>query len=105
VQKDLQRHFLQIGGYGINPATRDLRPARISSETGADVNYQFTLNANEGSGDILSIHASVIHEARGFETSHRLLGAGLAASHNIFLADASWSIGETITPSIQYFQT
>src|ERR1019366_1471046 len=109
VQKDLERHFLQIGTYRTNAdvSPGDSRPSGNTGAftgTGADAHYQFTVNPDGAVSDILSAHATLIHQERSPDPGYREMGGSGNDSFDTFLADASWSIGQTVTPSIQYFQ-
>jgi hypothetical protein len=110
VQKDLERHFLQIGTYGINATALPLGTQAVGTtdtftDIGADANYQFIVDPGSAVSDSLAAQATLVHEARSLDAGNRLLGANGFNTFDAFRADASWRIGETVTPSIQYFRT
>jgi hypothetical protein len=106
VQKDLERHFLQIGTYRMNAGdSQRSGNTGMFSGTGAGADYQFIVDPGGAVSDVLSAHATVIHQERSPDAGYRVMSGSGSDSFNTFLADASWSIGQTVTPSIQYFQT
>ena len=110
VQKDLERHFFQIGTYGLNAnifpgGNQSAGTADTYTDIAADANYQFMINPKSVVGDVLSAHATIIHETQSLGASSRLLGTNGTNTLDTFRADASYSFAATITPSIQYFHT
>ena len=107
VQKDLERHFLQIGTYGLSAsaASGGAGTTDTFTDVAADASYQFIVNPGVVVSDILSAHATVIHEVRSLGASNRILGANGFDTLDTFRANASWSIADAVTTSMQYFRT
>jgi hypothetical protein len=104
VQKDLERHFLQIEAYRTDAAGPPAvaRPAGATdafSGMAAAANDQFNL----GGGS--SPRAVVSQENRSPDAGNLVPGVNGFNSISTIRADASWSFAEAITPSIQYFRT
>jgi hypothetical protein len=109
VQHDFGRHYAQVGTYGL---TADVLPAGIETgftdhftDVAVDANYQFIWNPKNVTSDMISAHATVIHEDASLRASQALVGARESHGLNTFRADVSYSFAATVTPSIQYFQT
>jgi hypothetical protein len=110
MQKDIGQHYLQFGTYGLNA---DVSPGGIEipgrsdqfTDLALDANYQFVFNPKSVTGDMISAHATLIHEDAWLAASQIIGGARPFHGLNTFRADVSYSFGATITPSIQYFQT
>ena len=110
LQQELDRHSFQIGTYGLSAA---VSPGGIDipghtdqfTDLAVDANYQFYFNPKSVVGDMISAHATMIHEDASLGASQ--INAGSRSSHGMdtFRADVSYSFGATVTPSIQYFQT
>ena len=103
VQKDLERHFLQIGTYGLQarviPGGSHVADTTDTfSGVAANANQQFMVNAGGPA------HAAVTPGARSLDTSYRVLGSGGFGSFDGYLGDASGSVGDTITESNRYFR-
>jgi hypothetical protein len=110
VQKDLQRHFFQVGTYGLNAnifpgGNQSAGTADSYNDVAADATYQFIVNPKSVVSDMLSAHAVMIHEDQSLGASSRLLGTNGANTLDTFRADASYSFGATVTPTLQYFRT
>jgi hypothetical protein len=54
---------------------------------------------------MISAHATFIHEDASLRASEIIGGARLSHGLNTLRADVSYSLGATVTPSIQYFRT
>jgi hypothetical protein len=110
IQHDTKRSSWEIGTYGIVadilPAggLPGLRPDRYT-DIAADANWQFTFRPREVASDILSTHATLIHEDEDFGASGALPGAAPNGHLTTMRADVSYSIGATVTPSAQIFKT
>ena len=110
VAAGIGRHYAQIGTYGISA---DVLPGGVNIpsltdhylDTALDANYQFRFNPKDVTSDMISAHATYIHERANLAASHAIVGADPDHGLNTFRADVSYSIGATVTPSIQYFQT
>jgi hypothetical protein len=110
LQRDYGRSYFQVGTYGIHA---DLLPGGIEvagltdsyTDTAADANYQFTFNPNSVTSDIISAHATFIHEDALLNASSVISGSRPVHELNTVRADVSYAIAATVTPTIQYFQT
>ncbi len=109
LQKDFGRHYLEFGTYGLNanvwPGGVETGLADQFTDTALDANYQFTFNAKNVTSDMVSAHATLVHEDASLLASQAINGARSSHGLNTFRADVSYSFSATITPSIQYFQT
>jgi hypothetical protein len=110
VQKDLERHFLQIGTYrrSVRLASGGNPSAGITdslNDTAAGASYRFTIDPNGLVSDVLSAHASLSHEGRPLGANSTALGTNGFNARDTFRAGASYSFSETVTPSIQYFRS
>jgi hypothetical protein len=74
------------------------------TDTALDANYQFTFNPKTVTSDMISAHATLIHEDASLKASEIIGGARPSHGLDTFRADVSYSLGATITPTIQYFQ-
>jgi hypothetical protein len=110
LQREFGRNYAQIGAYGISadvlPGGIDL-PGLVDHhvDTALDANYQFRFDPKSVTSDMISAHATYIHERSNLAASQAIVGANPNHGLNTFRADVSYSIGATVTPSIQYFQT
>jgi hypothetical protein len=110
VQQEFGRHYVQFGTYGLNA---NVSPGGIEvpghsdqfTDLALDTNYQFTFNPRSVVGDMISAHATVIHEDAWLGASQIVGGSRPFHSLDTFRADVSYSFSATVTPSIQYFQT
>ncbi len=110
LQRDFGRNYLQIGTYGLSASVLPggiTVPGRSDrfTDTALDANYQFSFDPKSVTGDMISAHATMIHEDASLHASE--IGRGALVSHGLdtFRADVSYSFAATITPTIQYFQT
>ena len=109
LQKDLERHFFQVGTYGLNANIfpNGDKSAGISgsfTDVAADASFQFIVNPKSVVSDMLSLHTILIHEMQSPGASSRLAGSNGYNTLDTFRIDASYSFNATITPSIQYFR-
>ena len=110
LQKDFGRHYIEVGTYGLNgnvaPGGIEL-PGQADQFTdlALDANYQFYVNPRNVTSDVVSAHATLIHEDGWLGASRTISGSLPYHGLNTFRADVSYSLGATVTPSIQYFQT
>jgi hypothetical protein len=110
VQQNFGRHYVEVGGYGLSAA---ILPGGIQTtgltdritDTALDANYQFVIDPKSVVSDMLSAHATFIHEDAALHASQALSGANPSHGLNTFRADLSYSIAATVTPTLQYFQT
>ena len=109
LQKDLERHFFQIGTYGLNAnifpnGDKSAGTTDGFTDIAADASYQFIVNPKSVVSDMLSAHMTFIHETQSLGASSRLAGSNGFNTLDTFRIDASYSFGATVTPSIQYFR-
>ncbi len=110
LQHDFDRHSFEAGGYGMHANIfpgGDTSAGRTDTydDAALDANYQFIVNPKSVLSDMLSAHATLIHERQALNASQILTGSNGNNSLNTFRIDASYSFGATITPTIQYFHT
>jgi hypothetical protein len=110
VQQDFGRHYVQAGAYGLSasvlPGGIDIAgQADRFTDTAFDANYQFIFDPKSVVSDMISAHATLIHEDASLDASQVLVGALKAHTLNTFRADVSYSFAASITPTIQYFNT
>jgi hypothetical protein len=110
VQHDFGRSNWEIGTYGI---AAHILPGGVSpsgktdsfTDVAADANWQFTVDPAEITSNIISTHATLIHEDQDLAASAQLTGANRHGDLTTMRADMSYSLGATITPSFQLFRT
>jgi len=108
--KDLEQHHFQVGTYGLianvipggNPSTGF---ADRFTDIAFDANYQFIVNPKTTVSDMLSVHATWIHEVGRMDASQALTGSLPNHSLDTMRVDMSYSFAATVTPSVQYFRT
>jgi hypothetical protein len=110
LQHQFGRSYMQIGTYGLTssvlPAGVDLfGPTDRFADIAVDANYQFTFNPRDVTSDLISAHATFIHEDASLKASAALTGATQSNTLDVFRADVSYAIGATVTPTVQYFYT
>jgi hypothetical protein len=111
VIKDLGQHHAQIGAYGLTanvvPGGGQTLGFRTHvTDVGFDANYQFIFDTAKTASDMISAHATFIHEDSSMGLDAQTVTGALGRhSLDTFRADVSYSIGATVTPSMQYFQT
>lgn len=110
LQREIGRSYVQFGTYGldarISPGGQDV-PGHTDEFTdlALDANYQFTFEPRNVVSDMISAHATFIHENAWLGASQIIAGSAPFHALDTFRADISYSIAATITPSLQYFQT
>lgn len=110
LQRDFGRSYIELGTFGLTasvlPGGVDI-PGRSDrfTDTALDATYQFTVDPRSVVGDMVSAHATLIHERAILGASNIVVGARKSHVLDTVRADVSYSIGATFTPSIQYFQT
>jgi hypothetical protein len=107
---DGDRQYAQIGTYGLHANLYpggDGSAGRTDSFTDIafDANYQFIFDTKSVVSDVISAHATWIHEDQRLSASNLLAGANRNGNLDTVRADVSYSIGATWTPTVQYFQT
>jgi len=107
---DGDRQYAQIGTYGLHASLYpggDGSAGRTDSFTDIafDANYQWIFDTKSVVSDMISAHATWIHEDQRLSASNVHGGANRNGNLDTGRADISYSIGATWTPSVQYFQT
>jgi hypothetical protein len=97
LQKELERHFLQIGTYEAQTSR-----SGDTTDMAATASYRFIINSDGGEGDSVSAHATLIHGTPS--SGADVMFSGLRVL-DAFRADAAYSFADTITTSIQYFRS
>jgi hypothetical protein len=111
--KDWEKHHIEVGAYALSA---DVVPGGDQSfgvrthatDLALDATYQFILHPSKVASDMISAHATFIHENSTMlasSTVQSTRGATLGHSLDTFRADIAYSWAATITPSIQYFRT
>ena len=109
--KDWERYHVEIGAYAISAnvipgGDQTLGVANRLTDMALDATFQFISDPKKVTSDMLSAHATYIHENGSLNPAAlELTGALLHHSLNTVRLDASYSIGATVTPTIQYFRT
>ncbi|MGA8172541.1 MAG: hypothetical protein WB816_17160 [Methylocystis sp.] len=110
LMRDWDQHHLEFGGYGLSA---NVDPGGVQTfglgdrmtDLALDANYQFILNPNKVTSDMLSAHATFIHETGWLAASQAVNGAFYNHLLETTRIDASYSFAATVTPSVQYFRT
>jgi hypothetical protein len=110
VMRDWQGHHVELGAYGL---AADIFPGGVKQfgltdhlvDMALDANYQFIADPSKVTSDMLSAHATYIHETGRLGASQAIGGALLNHSLDTFRFDVSYSFAATVTPSFQYFRT
>jgi hypothetical protein len=108
--KDWQNHHAEIGAYALTGSVlpggnQTLGFGTRAVDTAVDANYQYIFDPAKVTSDMLSAHATYIHEDSTLDSNAAGLFGTLRHSLDTFRLDASYSFKATVTPSIQYFQT
>ena len=110
LMQDGQNHHVELGAYGV---AADIFPGGVQqfgladhfADVALDGTYQFIVDPSKVTSDMLSAHATYIHEAGRLEASQALAGALLGHTLDTFRFDVSYSFAATVTPTFQYFRT
>jgi hypothetical protein len=109
--KDWGNHHAEVGAYalagrvlpggnqtlGFNNRVRDIA---------VDGTYQFISDAAKVTSDMLSAHATIIHEDASIDAgAAQALFGTTRHSLDTMRVDVSYSFAATVTPSVQYFRT
>lgn len=110
VQHDAGAHSFQVGTYGLRASiwpNGDQSSYRTDTFTDIafDANWQWIANPKSVTSDMLSAHATFIHESASLDASRLLIGSQATSRLNVMRADVSYSIGATWTPTVQVFHT
>ena len=110
--KDWEKAHLEVGGYALY--ADNIIPGGNQTfgfgtrvlDTALDATYQYILDPAKVTSDMVSAHATYIHEDNTITSSDAqgLFGT-LHHTLDTMRVDVSYSFGATITPSVQYFQT
>jgi hypothetical protein len=108
--KDWEKHHAEIGAYALTGSVlpgggQTLGFTTRAVDTAVDANYQYIFDPAKVTSDMLSAHATYIHEDSTIADEALGLFGILRHSLNTFRVDASYSFKATVTPSIQYFRT
>lgn len=110
--KDWERHHAQIGAYALfgsvvpgGDQTFGVR-TRVS-DVALDANYQFIFEPKRVASDMVSAHATYIHEDSSMDANEAFGVTSALLRHTLdtFRVDVSYSFAATWTPSVQYFRT
>lgn len=110
VVEDWKQSHLEIGAYGM---TANVIPAGLPAsgstdqltDLATDATYQYIFDPSKVTSDMISAHATVIHEWGSTPASEAFFGALPNHWLTTARADVSYSFAATITPSLQIFQT
>jgi hypothetical protein len=108
--KDWERHHAEIGAYALSarvlPADNQTLGFRNRmTDVALDATYQFIFDAAKVTSDMLSAHATYIHENSRIDAPAQALAGPLDHSLDTLRFDISYSFAATFTPSVQYFRT
>jgi hypothetical protein len=110
--KDWEKHHVEVGAFALSGdvvpgGDQNFGVRNHTTDLALDATYQFILHPTKMTSDMISAHATFIHENSTMQasTAQSMTGAALNHSLNTFRADISYSWAATITPSIQYFRT
>jgi hypothetical protein len=110
--KDWEKHHIEVGAFALSGdvvpgGDQNFGVRNHTTDLALDATYQFILHPTKMTSDMISAHATFIHENSTMQasTAQSMTGAALNHSLNTFRADISYSWAATITPSIQYFRT
>ena len=110
LQHDHGRSNWEVGTYGI---ITSILPGGLSpsgktdhfTDVAVDANWQFTFHPRKIATDIISTHATLIHEDQDLAGSAALVGANPHGNLTTMRADISYAIAATVIPSAQIFRT
>ena len=110
VQHQAGNHFLQVGTYGLRASIwpggdRSAQRTDTFTDLVVDANWQWIADPNSVVSDMISAHATYIHETAALDASRVLLGSRATSRLDVMRADVSYSIGATWTPTVQVFHT
>jgi hypothetical protein len=109
--KDWEKHHAQIGAYALTASVvpggnQTLGFANRVTDVALDATYQFIFEPKKVASDMVSAHATYIHEDSSTDPAAQAqTGALLRHSLDTMRADISYSFAATVTPSVQYFRT
>lgn len=109
--KDWEKHHAEIGAYALTArvvpgGNQTFGFASRTTDVAFDATYQFIMEPAKVISDMLSAHASYIHEDSSMAgEAQALTGALRRHSLDTVRFDVSYSFAATVTPSVQYFRT
>ena len=106
---DDDRHFVELGAFGISASKFPGGVKTVGTDhlvdTGFDVNYQWIADTKRVTSDVVSAHASFVHEDLNLDASQIIDGTNRQDHLSSFQANVSYAFGATYTPTVQYFRT
>ena len=108
VLREFGRHHVELGTFGLHGSVHpggDRSAGRTDTLTDValDANWQWVRNPRRVTSDVVSTHLAYIREQDSLGASRVLAGTRGCDALATFRADASYSLGATVTPSVQYF--
>jgi len=109
--KDFERHHFEVGAYGMTGTVvpggnQTFGFGTRVTDTALDANYQFIVDPNHVTSNMISAHATYIHEVGNIDpTAPPGLFGTFQHQLDTLRADVSVSFAATVTPTIQYFRT
>lgn len=108
--KDWTNHHAEIGAYALTGnvlpgGNQSLGFGVQTTDTAFDANYQYIFDPAKAASDMISAHATYIHEDSSIDGAAQPLFASLHHSLDTVRFDLSYTLAATITPTIQYFRT
>ena len=110
--KDWEKHHAEIGAYALTASivpggNQTLGVRTRVNDVALDATYQFIFDPAKVTSNMVSAHATYIHETSAMEAgdAQTLTGALLSHSLDTMRVDVSYSIAATFTPSVQYFRS
>ncbi len=110
VIKDWEKSHLELGAYALSATVvpggnQTFGIGTRFNNIALDGTYQLIFDPAKVTSDMLSAHATYIHEDSRIGADDPTLFATLRHSLDTFRADVSYSLAATVTPSVQYFRT
>ena len=107
---DNDRQNVQVGTYGLHASLYPGGDGSVGrtdrfTDLALDSNYQWIADTKSVVSDMLSAHATWIHEDQRLSASNLLSGGNRGGNLDTVRVDVSYSLGATWTPTVQYFQT
>lgn len=108
--KDWTNHHAEIGAYALAGKVlpgggQTLGFTTRVIDTAFDANYQYIFDPAKAASDMVSAHATYIHENSNIDAGAAGLFSTLRHSLDTFRADVSYTFAATVTPTVQYFRT
>jgi hypothetical protein len=109
--KDWGSHHAEVGAYALTGSVlpggnQTFGLGTRAIDTALDANYQFIFDPAKVTSNMLSAHATYIHEDSTIDASApQTLFGTLRHSLDTVRFDVSYSFAATVTPSVQYFRT